>query len=155
MTPMKKVKIIMITLAVLILCGLLELLNFAITGPMLKPIKREELIGKYSVPLPDGGREALELLPGGVCKQDIFLKDGRTFNAIGEWSLGKDSSSNNELIVKKIRDSLNMFGNKVNPDIAEIPNDAEWGLPIFRTLMGHIKIGIYGDLGDYYRKIEK
>ena len=153
---MKTLKTIIIVIAVLIGIGLLELLNFAITGPMSnKSVSTEELIGKYSVPLPEGGREILELLPEGVCKQDIFLKDGRIFNAIGEWRLDKDSNFNNELMLKKVRDSLNMFGNKINPNIAEISNNAEWGLPIFRTLMGHIKIGLYGDLGEYYRKIEK
>lgn len=152
MISMKKVKIIMITLAVLILFGLLELLNFALTGPMLKPITREELIGKYSVPLPDGGKENLELLENGIYEQNIFLKSGKQFHARGKWSLDKLGSSDC-ISLEGARDSLNMFGNKINPDIAKNEENSVSCRLVTHSLMGHIKIGIYGDLGDYYRKV--
>jgi hypothetical protein len=153
---MKKVKVIIIILAVLILIGLLELLNFALTGAMMKPIAAGDLIGKYEAQLPDGGKEILNLLRNGICKQDILLKNGRTFESIGHWKYDVfhyKNDSNDVLILKDVRNSLSEFGDKINPEIEKIDKDSST-FPIKRTLFGDIKIGLYEDQDIYYRKIE-
>lgn len=152
---MKKLKIIIIVLAVLILFGLLELLNFALTGPVLKPITREELIGKYEAQLPDGGKETLDLLPDGVCKQQIILRNGVNYYAVGQWNHDKVQFQNtwdDYLTLKKIRISLSIFGNTINPHISEEPTDENKCPLVARTLMGNIRIG--SEKGIYYRKID-
>ena len=155
---MRKLKTIIIVVAVLILIGLLELLNIAITGPMSNPITGKELIGEYETQLPDGGKEVLTLFPEGICKHDIFLKDGRTYHATGKWQhdeIHTKFGSSDYLNLEGTMDSLSEFGDKINPNIEDIPQGASAGLPVERTLMGHIKISLYGDQGIYYRKIEK
>jgi len=152
MTSMKKVKIIIITLAILILCGLLELLNFAITGPMMKAITAGDLVGKYETQLPERGKETLNLLADNKCEQVIQLQNGATYTAMGQWRFDKLGSSD-YICFNNIRSSLSEFGDKINPNIAEIEKDLSILLPIERTLMGNIKIGLYEDQGIYYRKI--
>ena len=152
MITMKKVKIIIIVLAVLILFGLLEILNFALTGPMLKPITARELIGKYEVQLPEKGKEILNLLADNKCEQVIQLQNGSTYTATGQWRFDKLGSSD-YICFNNIRSSLSEFGDKINPDINKIEKDLSILLPIERTLMGNIKIELYGDQGIYYRKI--
>lgn len=154
MIAMKKVKMIITALGVLILCGLLELLNFALTGPMMKPIVGEDLIGKYSVSLPDEGKEFLELMPDGICKQDIFLKDGRSYHTSGQWQFRHASLNHDQLVLIGTHYSLSEFGDKLNPDIGQIEKNTATLLPTERTLMGNIKIELYGDQGIYYRKID-
>lgn len=151
---MKKIRITIITIFILIPVGLIGLLLFALIGPKSCPITAQELIGKYSVPLPDKGKEILELLPNGACKQDILLKDGRAYFATGTWQLDKLGSSDC-ISLEGVRYSLNEFGNKINPNIAQIEKNTVSCRLVTRSLMGHIKIGIYGDLGEYYHKVEK
>lgn len=103
------------------------------------------------------GEEILELLPEGICKQNILLKDGRTFESIGKWQydiVKVKTSSYDYLSLEGIIDSLSEFGDKINPHIGQDPKKISSGLPVERTLFGHIKISLYGDQGIYYHKID-
>ena len=130
------------------------MLNFALTGPMMKPIVTGDLVGKYSVCLPDEGKEFLELMPGGICKQDISLKDGKKYHASGQWQYRHGSLSHDQLVLTNTRYSLSEFGDKINPDIEQIEENTATLLSIGRNFFGHIRIDLYGNQGIYYQKIE-
>lgn len=155
---MKVVKVSIITLFILIPIGLVGLIFFAVAGPMSKPITTPELIGRYEAQLPEGGKEVLMLLPEGRCEQAIFFNNGQILKAIGKWQydiVKTGTSSYDYLSLEGVRDSLSEFGNHINPNIAQDPKKINSGLPIERTLFGHIRIDLYEDQGIYYRKIEK
>lgn len=151
----EKVAIIGFVFAILIPIGLMGIGFFAVAGPMSKPITTLELFGKYEAQLPEKGREVIELLPEGICRQSIFLNSGQTLQATGKWqyyTTKVGASLYDTLSLEGIRYSLSEFGDHINPDIDQKTSSS---LPIGRTLFGHIKIELYGDQGIYYRKVKK
>jgi len=149
---MKKLKIIIILIVVLIFTGLLL---FAVAGPMSRPIIMKELIGRYEVQLPDGGKEILQLLPDEACKQDICLKDGKVYSAKGTWRLDEFNLSEC-VMLREVRCALVENATKLNPEINKIENDTLITLPIHHTFIGHVEIGMYGGQGIMsYRKISE
>ena len=150
MKDMKMIKAFILGVVVFIPLAFIGLLIFALIGPRSVSITTKELIGKYNVSLPDDGKEILELLPDEICKQDIFLKDGSVYSAIGKWKYIKLDGWD-YLSLEGTRLPLAQFSDRINPNIAEIPKGGTGGLPISRTLMGNITIE--RNENHYYKKI--
>lgn len=142
---------LLIIIIILIVFVPIGLIIFALIGPRSQPITNSALFGKYSIVLPDGGKETLNLLPNGKCEQNIFLKDGKIYNAIGEWKYIKLNSW--DYLRLEGTHISTQFGNKINPNIEQIPKGGTGGLPISRTLMGHIIID--KDESHYFKKDDR
>lgn len=150
---MKKIKIVVIALVVLIPVGLVGIGIFSLVGPMSKAVTAQEMIGKYEAQLPDGGKEIIELMPEGICRQSIFLKNDQKLQVVGKWKYRHGALAGNQLVLTDIRYSLSEFGDKINPEIQQVEKNTATLLPIKRALMGQIKIELDSDQGIYYRKI--
>jgi hypothetical protein len=129
-------------------CVLLAATTFAclLTGCMFKHVSDEELIGKYSADLPDGGTESLELVRGGECIQIIRSKSGPVYEAHGTW---KYNAGDRHILFRGIRDSVTET-HEINPKIAEIPPGGV-STDLFRTWTGTPVIYLTED--SYYRKL--
>ncbi len=108
-------------IAVKSLGGLVILMSFG--GCVLWPVNKKSVIGTYQAVLqdgtpglPDGGSEILELNLDGTCKQEIALKDGRTFVAQGTWEWDSDKRYiGKKILLKGIYWAIDE--EKLNPDL--------------------------------------
>ena len=121
-------------------------LGCLLSGCMFKHVSEQDLLGKYQADLPDGTVEILELLPKGVCVQEIRLKDGASYKAEGDW---KYDVERGRIFLRGIRQALTPPG-VPNPDIAQPPDEVPLATPVSRTLMGAVTIMMH--VGIDYQK---
>jgi hypothetical protein len=128
--------------------------------PMLWPVDQQNVIGAYqsvlengTPGLPDGGSEILELMADGTCKQEIELKDGRTFSARGTWEWDADKRYPGKKVILEgvywvIRDGGT--NPRINPDLEKSIKDVVSSHSVGRTLTGRVMLG--SDEGPHYEK---
>lgn len=118
-----------------------------LNGCALWPVYKEDVIGTYqsvlqdgTPGLPDGGSEILELNRDGTCKQNIVLKDGRTFVTQGTW-YWQDGKSylHNEVEVWGTYSAV--YDGRIRPDLEDTMGKVVRGFPTGRTLSGRILLG--------------
>jgi hypothetical protein len=127
-----------------------------LNGCIAWPVNKKDVIGIYqsvlqdgTPGLPDGGSEILELKADGTCKQEIALKDGRTFSAQGTWEWDSDKRYiGNQVTITGIYWVIH--DDRINPDLEKSLGNVVQSLPAERNLVGRIILGSLE--GSHYEK---
>ncbi len=127
-----------------------------LNGCIAWPVNKKDVIGIYqsvlqdgTPGLPDGGSEVLELKPDGICKQNIALKDGRTFSAQGIWKWSCDKRYvGKRVVITGIYYVLDEE-DRVLPNFEKTKGMLQI-FPAVRTLTGRVMLG--SDEGSHYEK---
>lgn len=128
-----------------------------LAGCVLQPVNEKDVVGTYQsvlqdgIPgLPDGGSEILELKADGTCKQEVSLKDGRTFSAQGTWEWKSDGSDASKRVLAKGIYWVVADKEKINPDLETSTKNVVQSLSVSRTFEGRVLLG--SREGTHYEK---
>jgi hypothetical protein len=119
---------------ILVICWVGVLL---VSGCAFRSVIAEQLLGKYVAALPDGGVEYLELLPGGVCLQEIRLASGATYSTQGKWRYIQDVKC---VYIDATRHAVTIYG-EMNPKVADVVVDVTRAPTVSRSVTGRIRLG--------------